>query len=559
VFSFGLVLYEMATGQRAFNGSTQALIFDAILNRRVKPFSQVHAAAPRELERIVERCLQKRAEARYQRMADLLADLRTLKRMRDSASSGVSHAADGGIPSIAVLPFVDMSAEKDQDYFCEGMAEELINALAALPGIHVASRTSAFQFKGKAVDISEVGARLRVETVLEGSVRKAGKHMRIAVQLVNANDGYPLWAEKYDRDADDIFAVQDEIARTLVEKLKPKQRVAPDVPIVKHVTDDAAAYRLFLEGRYYWARRGGYLEKAVDCFAAAVERDPTCAQAHAGLADAYGVLGVYGVLPAAEAAKKAKPAAERALALQESLAEAHRSLAVIRVSFEWNLLDGEREYHRAQELKPSSGQLRAMHAYCLTYLHRFDEALAEIERARMLEPTSALVAGYSAANLMFGRRYAEALEECRRCLDLDPGFATAEWIRTQVYSVLGDHGAALAAADRGLTLTNRRSSFLAAFGAACAAAGRRVDAEQVIEDLLARPPAEYVSPLWLADITAQLGDADRAFEWLERAYDQRTQALISLGVSPLYDPLRSDPRFGALLQRIGIAGLAAAA
>ena len=560
VFSLGLVLYEMATGQRAFTGSTQAVIFDAILNRRVKPFSQVRADAPHELERIIDRCLQKRPDARYQLMHDLLTDLRTLKRMRDSATSArASGVGDGGIPSIAVLPFVDMSAEKDQDYFCEGMAEELINALAALPGIHVASRTSAFQFKGKAVDISDVAARLRVDTVLEGSVRKAGNRMRIALQLVNASDGYPLWAEKYDRDADDIFAVQDDIARTIVEKLKPTLAVGRDGPMVKHVTDDAAAYRLFLQGRYYWSRRGGMVERAVDCFAAAVERDPSCAQAHAGLADAYGVLGIYGVLPPGEAAGKAKPAAERALALQESLAEAHRSLAVIRVSFEWNLLAGESEYHRALELNPASGELRAMHAYCLTYLHRFDEALSEIERARMLEPESVLVAGYNAVNLMFGRRYADALDECRRCMDLDPTFATAEWIRTLVYSVAGDHGPAIAAAERALALTKRRSSFLSAFGIACAAAGRRAEAERVIEELLDRSRTEHVSPLWLADITTRLGQTDRAFEWLERAYDARTQALISLGVSPLYDPLRGDARFDNLLQRIGIAGVAAAA
>jgi len=481
--------------------------------------------------------------------------IKTLKRMHDSvAGSRGSGSIAKALPSIAVLPFSDMSPQKDQDYFCEGMADELINALAALPGLHVASRTSAFQFKGRSVDIGEIGAKLRVETVLEGSVRKAGNRLRVVVQLVNASDGFHLWSERYDRDADDIFAVQDDIARAVVEKLKV--RLAGDTSlVVKHATRDLEAYHLYLQGRYYWSRRGGFVEKAVDCFARAIERDPSCAAAHAGLADAYGVLGIYGVLPPAEAAKKARPAAERALALDETLAEAHRSLAVISVSFEWDLAGGERAYRRALDLSPKSGELRAMHAYCLTYAHRFDEALAETARARELEPESVLVAGYSAVNLMFARRYAEALDECRRCLVLDPAFATADWIRAQVHTLTGDHDAAIAAAQRAVTLTSRRSFYLSVFGVACAAAGRRGEAEEVVQELLDRSRAEHVSPLWLADIATQLGEADRAFLWLDRAYEARTQALISLGVSPLYDSLRHDSRLSVLLTRIGIAGV----
>lgn len=554
VFSFGLVLHEMATGQRAFDGGTTALVFDAILNHPIKPISKLNAEVPVELERIVDRCVMKRPETRYQHMREVLMDLRALKRLRDSGTpSHPSHGIARAVPSIAVLPFADLSPEKDQDYFCEGMAEELISALAGLQGIRVASRTSSFQFKGKSVDVADIGAKLKVETVLEGSVRKAGKRLRISVQLVSASDGYQLWSERYDRDSDDVFAVQDEIARAVVEKLKVK--LSGDAPVVKHVTDDFAAYQLYLQGRYFWARRGVFLEKAADCFARAIEQDPSCAQAHAGLADAYGVLGIYGALSPSEAALKAKPAAERALALEDSLAEAHRSLAVINVSFEWDLVSGEREYRRALELSPASGELRAMHAYCLTYLHRFDEALAEVDQARQLEPESILVAGYNAMILMFGRRYPEALDECRRCLELDPTFATAEWIRTQVYTVLRDHQSAIEASERALALTRRRSFYLSASGVARAAAGQRAEAERVIDELIGRSGTEYLSPLWIADITTQLGDADRAFEWLEKAFAARTQALISLGVSPLYDPLRADKRFADLLRRIGVAGV----
>jgi tetratricopeptide (TPR) repeat protein len=206
-------------------------------------------------------------------------------------------------------------------------------------------------------------------------------------------------------------------------------------------------------------------------------------------------------------------------------------------------------------LGPDSGELRAMHAYCLTYLHRFEEALVEVERARELEPESLLVAGYNAMNLMFGRRYQEALGESGRCLELDPGLPTAHWIRTQIHTLQREHDAAIASAERALSLTGRRSFYLAAFGMACAAAGRFADAQLVVQELVGRSSAEHVSPLWLADITTQLGQTDLALLWLERAYEIRTQALISLGVSPLYDSLRGNARFERLLKHIGIAGV----
>jgi len=325
----------------------------SVLHEDPLPLASLRPDVPQKLADATNRLLKKDPAERYQTVNELLVDLR-------GAGTSSPAKTEPDITSIAVLAFEDMSPQKDQDYFCEGMAEELINALAALPGIHGASRTSAFQFKGKPIDIADIGAKLRVESVLEGSVRKSGNRMRITVQLVNTSDGYHIWAERYDRDADDVFAVQDEIARAIVEKLKVK--LSGDAPVVKHATGDLEAYHLYLQGRYYWARRGGFLERAVDCFAKAIERDPTCAQAHAGLADAYGVLGIYGVLSPAEAAQKARPAAERALALQETLAEAHRSLAVLNVSFDWDLEGGEREYRRALELSPESGELRSMHA-----------------------------------------------------------------------------------------------------------------------------------------------------------------------------------------------------
>jgi serine/threonine-protein kinase len=552
LFSFGTVLYEMATGHRAFDGPTSAVIFDKILNRAPVSVRELGPGFPVDLERVIGRCLEKSVTARYQRARDVLDDLRAVKRRRDSGSGPVSAAARA-MPSVAVLAFVDMSPQKDQDYFCEGMAEELINVLTSVPGIRVASRTSAFQFKGKAADISEIGARLRVESVLEGSVRKAGNRLRITAQLVNASDGYHLWSERYDREAEDIFGVQDEIARAIVTKLTEKLGGQAPVPHVKRPTEDLDAYHLYLQGRYYWARRGGFLTRAVECFQQAIARDASYAQAYAGLADAYGVLGIYGLITPAEAARQAKPAAARAVALGDALAETHRSMAAYKVSFEWDLAGAEREYRRALELGAKSGELYAIYAYCLAYLQRRDESLAASERARALEPESVLVASYCAVNLMFARRYDEALAECERCLALDPGFATAEWIRSHVLTLAGRPSLAVAAAERSVALTNRQSFSLAGLGTAYAAAGRRADADRVIQELIDRSQTGYVSPLWFADIATQLGEPERALEWLERAFESRTPALICVGISPLYASLHADPRFQALLARIGVA------
>jgi tetratricopeptide (TPR) repeat protein len=264
------------------------------------------------------------------------------------------------------------------------------------------------------------------------------------------------------------------------------------------------------------------------------------------------VLGIYGLITPAEAASKAKPAAARAVALDDTLAEAHRSMAAYRVSFEWDLIGAEREYRRALELGANSAEVHAIYGYCLAYLQRVDESLAAIQRARALEPESVLVASYCAVNLMFARRYDEALAECERCRALDPGFATAEWIRSHVLTLLGRHAPAIDAAERSVALTSRQSFSLAGLGTAYAAAGRRADADRIVQELEDRSRTEYVSALWFADIATQLGEADRALEWLERAFENRTPALICLGVSPLYDSLRPDARFQALLSRIGV-------
>jgi non-specific serine/threonine protein kinase len=460
LFSFGVVLYEMATGQSAFTGATSAVIFDAILNRVPTSVVQVNPALPLELARIIDRALEKRPEARYQHAHDLVTGLRAVQRAHDIATSHSGNRRAAVRPSIAVLPFSDMSPQHDQDYFCEGIAEELINALTAVEGLRVAARTSSFQFKGKAVDVSEIGARLKVDTILEGSIRKAGNRLRITAQLINTGDGYHLWSERYDRELDDVFVVQDEIARAIVSKLQVTLRGDPGRALVAPPTDDLEAYSLYLQGRYYWARRAeGFLQRAISCFEQAIARDASYALAHAGLADAYSTLGLYGGLPPDVAWSKAKPAAQNAIRLNNESGEAHHAMALVHWLFDWDFVAAERAFQKAIALNPSSGLSHAAFGNLLGSLGHFEQGISEATHGRALEPMSALIGVWVAFNFINARRFDMALDECRRALDLDPSFGLAWFTQSGVLSALEKHDEAIDAAERAITLLHHQSFF----------------------------------------------------------------------------------------------------
>jgi len=548
LFSFGVVLYEMAAGHRPFGGATNAVVFEAILNRQPVPAVQHNSHIVPELDRIITRSLEKLPSRRYQHARELLTDLGALRTQAPAARA---------LPSIAVLPFADMSAGHDQEYFCEGMAEELINALSGLEGVRVAARSSAFQFKGGAVDIQKVGRQLHVDTVLEGSVRKAGNRLRITAQLISVSDGYHLWSERYDRDMDDIFAVQDEIAQAIVKKLQVKLGGESARPLVTRQTADVEAYGLYLQGRFYWSRRdSGFLQRAIECFEQAIARDPSYAPAYAGLADGFTILGVYGWLPPRVAVAKARRAAERAVQLDDGLAEAHQALALVQWYFDSDFPAAERSFGRALALNPSSGLAHAQFGVFLSYLGRFDEAISEVTSGRALEPVSTVVGVYAAATLLFGGRRDEADAECQRVLDFDPASVWMLYIRSYVLTRMGKHDDAIAAADLAVELSHRQMFCLATAGVAHAAAGRSEDAQTALDELRRRSQDEYVSPIFFAWIAGELGKVDEALRWYERAYDEGSPLLNAMAVrTGRADPSRADPRFGALLKKIGLAGV----
>ncbi len=551
IWALGAVLYEMVTGQIPFQGENLLAIAHAIQHRHPAPLSALRSGTPAQLERVVSRTLAKSLEVRYQTAAEVLADLQTLSAVSGDAGI-VPSAGQQTVPSIAVLPFADMSPQKDQDYFCEGMAEEIINALTNLDGLHVSARTSSFKFKGQALDATEIGTQLRVSSILEGSVRKAGDRLRITAQLINVSDGFHLWSERYDRDMEDVFAVQDDIARTVVEKLKVKLLGAEDAPLVKRSTDDVEAYDLYLQGRYYWSRRHkGFLGKALEYFEQAIAQDPSCAAAHAGLADGYTVLALYGFVSPAGARARAIAAAQKAIDLDDSLDEAHRAMGVLQWALEWDPLAAERELRRALSLNPRSGLTHGALGVVLASTGRGVEGIVEADQARQLKPTSGLTGFYVLAAYAYAREYRLALDECRRVLELDPHFAFALVQQALLLAYQGDHVEAIESAERAATLSNRANLFLTVLGVVYARAQRHEEAKAVLAELDRRSHEQYVPALSLGFIHAVLGESDLALDCLARAHDQKEPLVFVAAWGERHlDPLRSDPRFQALLQRM---------
>jgi serine/threonine-protein kinase len=448
-----------------------------------------------------------------------------------------------------VLPFANMSADPENEYFADGITEEIINALTQFQDLRVVARTSAFAFKGKNEDLRTVGEKLNVSKVLEGSVRKAGNRLRITAQLVNAADGYHLWSERYDREMDDVFAIQDDIATTIADRLKVTLAGETE-PLVKPPTENLQAYQLYLKGRYLWNKRTkDGLEQAVEYLRQAIERDPAYALAYAGLADAYLLLGSYAYMPGVEALSKAKASAERALELDETLAEAHTSRGqVLRAGRDRR--GEEEEYRRAIELNPSYATAHQWYATLLAALGRSEEALREIRRAEELDPLSHAISVTVAVVLFLGREYDAAMEQLGKTLELEPDYYSLHRMFGVLYVEAGLYEEAIGAVQRAIELNPEDPDLLVDLGCAYARSGKREKANVILEQAKQRG----ADAGWIAALYTALGDLDRAFEWLERGLQESEsrQSLFYLKVFPWYDPLGSDPRFENLLLRMDL-------
>ncbi len=570
VFSLGVVLYELLTGRPPFGGETASHIIVAILEREPAPLAESRGVLPSGLEAIVGRALAKKRSERYQTASALLQELQALRKRLESLAGAEApppppSARRSGVPAvdsgerrnaIAVLPFANMSAEADNEYFCDGLAEELLNALSRIPGLKVAARTSAFSFKGRSTSVSEIGRSLGVGTVLQGSVRKAGRRLRVSVQLIDAVQGFQMWSERYDRELADVFEVQDEIALRVVEALRHRLLAAGELPAPKRGTADVLAYELYLKGRFCWSQRTpGSLRQAAEFYGQAIARDPGYALAHAGLAECYALYSWLSVTPPHATMPKAKQAAERALELDESLAEAHAALGVYLSFYAWDQPASERALLRAIELNP--GYATAHHwlgNIPLLAMGRHDESLAALERARVLEPLSPIIGADLGVTLLHARRYDDAVARFRATLELDPKFYVARYHLGATCHAQGRMDAAIAEYQAALQAEDD-PWVKALLARSLAAASRADEASRLRDRLHAEAERRYVPNVALAVADAALGELDRAFAWLEKDLEERSLYPPFYAVDPVFDEVRGDLRFAALVARIEAARL----
>ena len=593
LYALGAVAYEMLAGAPPFTGPSWQAVLAAHARQSPEPVSDRRKSLPAPLARLTMRLLEKEPADRPQSAEEVV---RELEAVAASASSGMlaprpraqhralwvasgvlalaavgasvlwrgAHASQGRdasaplvalppsvLKSVAVLPFVSLSAERETDYFSDGMTEELIDALARVPELQVAARTSSFAFKGKSLSVRTIGDSLRVGALVEGSVRRAGLHLRVAAQLIDVPTGYHLWSETYDRQLKDVFRVQDELARAIVAALKTNLSAHENFTLVRQATRSTTAHDLYLQGRYFRNQRTqSALRTAARYFERAIAQDSSYAEAFAALAFAYSNFGAFEVSSPREAYPKAKAAAERALELDSTLAEAHLALGQL-LRFQWNWAGAEREFRRAIELNPSDASAYQLYGTSLSWLGRHMEAIAVTDHAVALDPLSRIINVWKGNVLYRSRRNDEAIAQLRRTLELDPDYVYTHMNLGQAYLAKGMHSEAVAELETAARPPGP-GYVQGILAHAYAVSGRRDLALAIVQNLTQRARHAYVSPVDFAYAYVGLGETDRAVAELDKAAEAHDSLLIFALTDPVFDPLRSDPRFTALRRKAGL-------
>jgi eukaryotic-like serine/threonine-protein kinase len=607
LFSFGLVLYEMVTGQPAFRRDSTIATLDAILHAVPAAPVRLNPTVPPELERIIERSLEKDRELRYQTAAEVRAELRRLRRATDAQHTAVAAPAlpprAGGKPwlrraiapaaaaiaivfavfwfaprvpaltellvagtrfaapprqgeaidSVAVLPFVNSSGDSDTEYLSDGITESLINNLSQVRSLRVTARSTVFRYKGTEADPRKVGQQLRVRAVVSGRLLHRGDTLIVRAELMDVVDGSQLWGGQYNRKAADLFTLQDDLSKAISDKLQLRLTSDEKQRLTKRYTDNAEAYQLYLKGRYYWNKTSPEgIQKAVQYFNQAVDKDPAYALAYTGLADTYNMMSFFNVVPPRDAMPKAKAAATKALEIDNDLAEAHISLGYASFTYDWDWPAAVRHFERAIAVNRDAVVDHAFYPFYLSVAGRPEEAVSAAKRALDRDPVSASNSHTLAVQFFLAGQFDAAIAECLRTIEMDPTSAVAYEVLGASYAAKGMYREALPAMETASALNRGSAMSLAYLGYVRARLGEREEARRILAQLTEDSKQRYTPALDFAIIHVGLDEKDQALAWLEKAYEERSNRLAYLKREAVWDSLRPDPRFKDLLRRIGL-------